>query len=336
MMSLRNLLLLALLSATGSHAQTPPASVTVTGTTVSTPTASPLPPVSPTVAAFIGELSTAILYASLIGNDNDLAALCPLINPPALSNITGINGEIVRKEVCAAVRVLAQNSTLGDQVVLENQKGVSLLGTALFAVQVAGNYAGGTDLNKLCSEIEAELINVLFIGYIDNFGTTIKKYICDAAKSTSPTPTQSASSSTNTAAVSCSSPTGFANQVVLAPKDFANAHFYPSFDFDAAHSLFEIVDPNFDLPEAVIASFCLDKCIAYSLTGGNRTCLSIFVDQGRPYPPGRLGNDTALRWFCSGYDASLSEDVYRKIDSTDSFMYGLGINRVCNGTYRAY
>lgn len=321
---------LALLPVFGSSAQTAPASVTVTGTKFPAPTASPLPPVSQAVEAFIGELATAILYASLIGNDNELASLCPLIDPPALSNITGINGEIVRGEVCAAAKIVARNSALGEQVVLENQKGVSLLATALFAVQVAGNYAGGTNLNTLCSEIEAELIDLLFINYIDDVGTKVKDYVCNAAKSTP------ASSSSNTTTETCTSPTGFANEVVPAPDDLGRAHFYPSFDFDTAHNLFEIVDLNIDLPEAVIARFCLDKCIAYSSAGGNRTCLSIFVDQGTPYPPGRLGNDTALRWFCAGFDAPLSSDLYRKIDAPDNFKYGLGVNRLCSGTYRAY
>lgn len=335
-MKFQRLFSLALLPVAGSYAQTPPASVTITNTTIPAPTASPLPPVSPTVEAFIGELSTAILYASLIGNDNDLAALCTLVNPPALSNITGVNGEIVRDQVCRVVRLLAQTSAFGEQVILENQRGVSLLTTALFAVQVAGNFAGGTNLNTLCSEIEAELINILFIGYIDNFGTKIKDYICNAANLTSPTTTYAAPTLPSTTTESCTLPTGFANEVVLAPADLVNDHFYPAQEFYEAHTLFDLVDLNNDLPEAVIASFCLDKCIAYSSTGGNRTCLSIFVDQGRPYPPGRLGNDTALRWFCSGYDTALSADVYSKIDTRDSFLYGLGVNRVCNGTYRAY
>lgn len=137
-------------------------------------------------------------------------------------------------------------------------------------------------------------------------------------------------------AENCTSPTGFANKVVRASDDLANANFYPDMEFDTAHSLFEIVDLNIDLPEAVIARFCLDKCMTYSSTGGNRTCLSIFVDQGTPYPPGRLGNDTAPRWFCAGFDAPLYTELYRKIDSPDNFKYGLGVNRVCEGVYRAY
>lgn len=331
----KGLLSMVLLPIVGSYAQTPSASFITTGTLNPAPTASPLPPVSPTVELFIGELSTAILYASLIANDNDLAALCPLINPPALSNITGINGEIVRKQVCAGATV-QKSTTVGEQLVLANQQGVSFLATALFAVQVAGNYAGGTDLGTLCSEIETQLINNLFIGYIESFGTKVKNYICNAAKSTSATSMSAASKPSSTTTETCTSPTGFANKVVPAPDDFANAHFYPDLEFATAHMLFEITDVNIDLPEAVIARYCLDKCIAYSSTGGSRPCLSIIVDQGTPYPPGRLGNDTAPRWFCAGLDAPLSPNLYRKIDAPDNFKYGLGINRLCGGTYRAY
>lgn len=328
------LLFMALLPVVGSYAKTPPASVSLTRTTIPAPTASPLPPVSPTVEAFIGELSTAILYASLIGNDNDLAALCPLINPPALSNITGVNGTIVREEVCAAATVVAENAEFGEQLVLLNQRGVSLFATALFAVQVAGNYAGGTDLNTLCSEIEADLISLLFIGYIDNFGKTVKDYVCNAARSTSANHTSTVSSPHPTLNETCKSPTGFGNKVVRVPDALANVHYYVSPQFSTAHSLFLSTDLNIDLPEAVIARYCLDQCIAYRSTG--RTCLSVFINQGKPFPLGSMGSDNSPRWYCAGYDAPLSPGVYQEIDAPESYLYGLGINRACNGTYRAY
>lgn len=334
----KQILFMALLLVLRSYAQTTPATVTIQSVKATlVPTASPLPPVSPTVEAFIGDLNTAILYASLIGNDKDLAGLCSRINPPALSNITGIDGTAVQREVCAAVTVLAQNPELRDYLVLENQMGVSSLRTALFAVQVIGNYAGGSDLDALCSEIDEDLINRLFINFInDDFGTTIKNYVCNAAKSKSAIPSPTSRSIFSTTSETCTSPTGFANKFVRTPESLINTHFYPSDNFTNAHTLFEISDPNVDLPEAVIASFCLDKCVAYRPSGGHGNCLSIFIDQGRPYPPGRLGNDTALRWFCGGFDAPLSGDDYTAIDTSDSFLYGLGVNRVCNGTYRAF
>lgn len=330
-MKFQSLVPLAILPIAGSYAQTPSASVPVTGTINPRPTASPLPPVSPTAAAFIGELSTAILYASLIANDNDLAALCPLIDPPSLSNITGIDGVAVQREVCAAA-TLSRNATIKEQLVLANQQGLSYLQTALFAVQVAGNYAGGTDLDTLCSEIETQLINNLFFNNIDNFGTTVKNYICNAAKPTSPTSTLTPPPSTpySNTTEPCASPTGFANKVVPVPDALTDKHFYPSDQFNSTHGLFGFTDLNIDLPEAVVTSFCLDKCIAFP------GCVSIFVNQGRPYPPGASGDDTAPRWYCAAFDAPLSADVYRVIDAPESFLYGLGVNRVCEGTYRAY
>ena len=273
----------------------------------------------------------------MIGNDKDLAGLCSRINPPALSNITGIDGTAVQREVCASVTLVAQNPQLRGALVLSNQNGVSSLRTALFAVQLIGNYAGGTDLDALCSEIEEDIINRLFINFIDDdFGTTIKKYVCDAAKSKSAIPSPTSRSISSTTSETCTSPTGFANKFVRTPERLFNTNFYPSDNFSAAHSLFEIVDDNADLPEAVIARLCLDKCIDYRPSGGQGNCLSIFIDQGRPYPPGRLGNDTALRWFCGAFDAPLSGDDYTAVDTSDSFLYGLGVNRVCNGTYRAF
>lgn len=158
--------------------------------------------------------------------------------------------------------------------------------------------------------------------------STVNTFIGGSANSTS-----TASSPSSTTTETCASPTGFANQVVPAPDYLANAHFSPSSEFNATHGLFILTDLNIDLPEAVIARFCLDKCIAY---GGTRICRSIFVNQGKPYPLGSMGSDNAPRWYCAGYDAPLSASVYRIIDAPESYLYGLGINRVCNGTFRAY
>ena len=53
-------------------------------------------------------------------------------------------------------------------------------------------------------------------------------------------------------------------------------------------------------------------------------------------PP--TGNGGSEQFFCSGFDAYLAEDGsdYEAVDTPGSFMYGLGVNRVCGGTYRAY
>ena len=184
------------------------------------PTASPLPPVSPTVQEFIDELSTAILYAELISNAGDEAKLCSVINPASLDEISGvaINGTAVQREVCALAAIDFTSPSLSAAVVSGNQAAVSYLATALFAVQVAGGYAGGPDLAALCSEIEATLIDGIFINYTPNIGTAVKNYVCSAAAasaSTSARPTASASTTPfpypqNTTATTTS---GFANTV---------------------------------------------------------------------------------------------------------------------------
>ena len=153
-----------------------------------------LPPINPTPQAFINELQTAILYASLIGNDGNVPKLCSVINPAALFKIEGINGTAVLNEVCGAAVVELQLPSVTTTLITENQLGVQLLSVALFAVQVAGGYAGGTNLATLCNEINETLLNNLFIGFIDKGGTAIKNYVCGAANSTSSCPCNSTTS----------------------------------------------------------------------------------------------------------------------------------------------
>lgn len=164
------------------------------------PTASPLPPVAPTVQQFIDELSTAILYAELYANGADAAKLCSVINPASLDEISGIaiNGSAVQQEVCALAAIDFGTPSLSALVVSENQAVVSYLATALFAVQVAGNYAGGANLATLCSEIEATLIDNVFINYTPDVGTAVKDYVCSAASASA--------SATSTAMASATAP----------------------------------------------------------------------------------------------------------------------------------
>ena len=138
---------------------------------------------TPTVQAFIDELSTAILYAELFSNAGDQAKLCSVINPASLDEISGIaiNGSAVQQEVCALAAIDFAIPSLSAPVIRENQAAVSYLATALFAVQVAGKYAGGPNLATLCLEIEAALIDAIFIGYTPDVGTAVKDYVCSAA-----------------------------------------------------------------------------------------------------------------------------------------------------------
>lgn len=120
---------------------------------------------TPTIQEFIDELSTAILYTELLANAGDEAELCSIINPASLDEISGIaiNGSAVQQEVCALAAIDFTTPSLSALVIGENQAVVSYLATALFAVQVAGNYAGGPNLATLCPEIEATLIDNIFI-----------------------------------------------------------------------------------------------------------------------------------------------------------------------------
>ena len=138
----------------------------------------------------------------------------------------------------------------------------------------------------------------------------------------------------NTTSPTCTTPTGFANTVVFAPDALASRNHRIETTFEYTHAIYFNELFNTDLPQATIASYCLDQCVAYK---GNATsnlpCLSFSVDMGAPYPPN--ASDTVVRWFCTAFDAPLSPDLYELIDA-DSYMHAVGVNRVCEGTFRAY
>ena len=132
----------------------------------------------------------------------------------------------------------------------------------------------------------------------------------------------------------CTSPSGFANTVVFAPNALATINHQIDDSFVNTHAVDFAEISNVALSQAAVASFCLDKCIAYP---GNATsklpCLSFSADMGRPYPPN--ASDTAVRWFCTIFDAVLSPGLYEAIDA-ESYMHAVGVNRVCEGSFRAY
>ena len=211
-------------------------------------------------------------------------------------------------------------------------------------MQVAGNYAGGPNLTALCSDIDATLIDNVFINYILGVGTAVKDYVCSAASASasasSSTATPSSPPYQNTTTVTttptCASPTGFANTVVPAPLALATSNFEIASAFTGSHLLFVTTNTDAALSEASIATSCLDECVAYRPNGTTGPCLSFNVNLGRPVPP--TGNGGPVQWFCSGFDAYLANDGgdYAPVDVEGSYMHGLGVNRVCNGTYRAY
>ena len=113
--------------------------------------------------------------------------LCSAINPPALSNNTGINGTAVQNEVCFTAAIQTINPPLFPIVVEGNQIGLQKYAEiALYAVQVAAGYGGvksptRKELRVLCDELDEDRLNALFIGYIINEGTRVKNFVCNAS-----------------------------------------------------------------------------------------------------------------------------------------------------------
>jgi len=141
---------------------------------------------------------------------------------------------------------------------------------------------------------------------------------------------------TNSRATNCTSPTGFANTVVFPPDALATTNHKIADSFVNTHYVYYTESPNIAPSQASIASFCLDQCIAYQANAtGNVPCLSFNIDMGTIYPPNP--NDTAIRWLCTAFDPSLTPELYQALEpDVDSYMHAVGVNRVCEGTFRAY
>lgn len=127
------------------------------------------------------------LYVLLIANGGFQDVLCSGLNPPLLSNNTGIDGNAVQNEVCFSAGIRVLDPTLFPLIVTGNQIAAkSVVEIALYAAQVAAGYGGVTaskaDLQKLCDEIDETRLNAVFAAYIAKEGSVIKKFVCDAAK----------------------------------------------------------------------------------------------------------------------------------------------------------
>lgn len=148
--------------------------------------------------------------------------------------------------------------------------------------------------------------------------------------------TSAQSNTTNTTVPTCSSPIGFANTVLFAPDALATVNHQIADYFVNTHAVYYTEIPNTALSQASIASFCLDQCISYQANAtGNAPCLSFSVDMGKPYPPDP--SDTAIRWFCTAFDQPLTVDLYEAVAAgVESYMHAVGVNRLCEGTFRAY
>ncbi|KAL8952121.1 MAG: hypothetical protein Q9222_001933 [Ikaeria aurantiellina] len=163
----------------------------------------------------------------------------------------------------------------------------------------------------------------------------------------------------------CPNPTGFGNAIILAPLP-SSQNLRPNNVFLAANVLNRYINSNTLLPQASFASFCLDQCISYHpdpsaapipISGtqplayvSNRTgpCLSFIVNMGKPFPEDlNMGNtstipddpnDNAARWYCIGFSQYLALDQsdFVPAEASGTFMYSLGVNRACDGRYRAF
>ena len=139
----------------------------------------------------------------------------------------------------------------------------------------------------------------------------------------------------------CPTPSTFANVILPPPPELVDKSYYPSDDFIGKSLVFETVTPNTEIPQASILSYCLDKCIEYQLSTA-KSCLSVFVDQGKPFcqppaPESCLEEPKDMpNWYCAGFNQSLSQEDYGARNAPGSFQFGVGVNRVCGGNYRAY
>lgn len=82
----------------------------------------------------------------------------------------GLNGALAKQKICEAAQNPPPPATASaiDQVLA--------LATALYAVEVAGHYAGGTNLTNLCKVVDTKAISLLGFD-----GPAVKNYVCTAA-----------------------------------------------------------------------------------------------------------------------------------------------------------
>ena len=128
-----------------------------------------LPPFTGEAQQLVMELATAIYIVEVINNDGGLQKVCETLNVTALF-FEGLNGSLAKEKICAAA---AQPPPPANE---SSFNGIIALATALYAVEVAGHYAGGTNLTALCSVVDAQTISLLGFD-----GPLIKDYVCSAA-----------------------------------------------------------------------------------------------------------------------------------------------------------
>ena len=137
-------------------------------------------------------MTTAFIYVTLLSDNPELLReICGSLNPARLDKIAqppgypGINGTAIRNEVCYVASLNAYYPKIAELVTEGQPADVPLIARALFAVQVASGFAGGTDLNKLCVDLNPTLLNGLFQGFTApdaKTGNQIQDYVCGVAK----------------------------------------------------------------------------------------------------------------------------------------------------------
>lgn len=140
------------------------------------------PPFGGDAQQLVIQLATAIYIVEVINNGGPLQEVCDTLNVTVLY-FEGLNGALAKQKICAA----AANPPPPANASAIN--GIITLATALYAVEVAGNYAGGTNLTNLCNLIDYQAIDLLGFD-----GPSVEDFVCSAAATEITTP-------------SCASPT---------------------------------------------------------------------------------------------------------------------------------
>lgn len=314
------------------------------------PTASPIPLPSPLIYDYLGKLATASFYVLLLANGGDYQAICDSIVPENLSNtgLGGLNGTVIKSEICAGAAIVKDRPELKAGLIKGNQVAFPSIALEILAVEIIGKFAGAPNLTQLCTEIEAQYVNQIFIGYTDtNTGTQIKDFICSAAAAASTSPASLPSSPSSAKPVSPTkapfgnipnppscvtlSPLG---NTVLPTECHYGTKFNVTAAFSTAHRLFVRIESDGAASQAGVVKRCLEQCIGYGFSyGENNICRSIYANRGRP--ENNLA-DPSVSWYCVGYDAPLTlADLFR-VKTPGIYETAIVVNRACEGDFRAY
>ena len=159
------------------------------------------PPFGGEAQRLVIEFATAIYVEEVINNGGALQEVCDTLNVTVLY-LEGLDGALAKQRICAA----AANPPPPANASVFN--GIIALATALYATEVAGNYAGGTNLTNLCNVIDVQTISRLGFN-----GASVKDFVCKAAAEATTAPTCSVDSSA-TAPASPVNPTAVLHSIV--------------------------------------------------------------------------------------------------------------------------